>query len=245
MTRIALVGYGQMGKEIERLAEKNGVAVSAVFDSQNPLKQGGTAESDVAIEFTTPDTVLGNIELLLETGTPVVVGTTGWDSEREKVHAMVEERKGRLIYASNFSVGVHLFFRIVREAGRLMEQFDMYDVSLHETHHVRKADSPSGTAISLANIMLEELTRKTHLLKETSHQRIDPAALHVTSQRLGETIGTHTVAFDSEADTIELTHRARNRSGFALGAILAAKWLVGQESGMYRFEDIFETLGTV
>lgn len=237
--RVALVGYGTMGHEIERLAAERGAQISATFDLARPIAANAPIHADVAIEFTHPNAVLGNIKTLVELGCPVVVGTTGWDRHVDEVRQLVAAAQGRVLYGSNFSVGVNLFFRIVRAAAQLLNGFPMYDAALFEAHHNRKADAPSGTAVTLASILLEQLDRKTELCAGNPTGRIDPAALHVSSQRVGAVVGTHTVTFDAEADTIELTHRARNRSGFALGALLAAEWLVGQPPGFYRFEEIF------
>ncbi len=239
--RAALVGYGAMGREIERLAPSNSVDITARFDSRTPFDPSGPhAEGfDVAIEFTSPVVVVDNILALLAAGKPVVVGTTGWLDRISEIERAVAERDGRLIYASNFSIGVNIFFRIVRQAAARFNGVPMYDAGVHEIHHLRKADSPSGTAMSLASILLEELERKTTALTETSHGRIGEEDLHVTSSRIGATVGTHTVLFDSEADTIELTHRAKNRSGFALGALTAARWIMEKPPGLYRFDEIF------
>lgn len=236
---LALVGFGQMGQEIGRLAGENGFRVGMKYDSQTPLGPAPDAPFDVAIEFTRPDTALANIERLLIWGKPVVVGTTGWLEHLADVERLVEAHNGRLIYASNFSIGVNIFLKLVRESTRLFNDQTMYDAAVHEIHHIRKADSPSGTAMSIAQILLAGLDRKTMILPETSHGQIPPEALHLTSQRLGATIGTHSVLFDSEADSIELTHRAKNRSGFALGALAAARWIAREEPGLYRFEDLF------
>jgi 4-hydroxy-tetrahydrodipicolinate reductase len=237
--RGALVGYGRMGREIDRLAPSRNVEIVSRFSSDSPLSIADCGDIDVAIDFTHPDAVLGNIRTLLEAGVPVVVGTTGWLGELEHVTAEAERRGGRIIHASNFSIGVNLFFRIIAEAARLVDAQPIYDAGIHEIHHTGKADSPSGTALAAARIVLDALQRKSTILTGPSHGRIDPAALHVSSQRLGATVGTHSVAFDSEADTIEITHRAKNREGFALGALLAAEWIIRQEPGVYRFEEIF------
>lgn len=237
--RLALVGYGTMGREIERLAAERNTQIAATFDLARPLASASVADFDVAIEFTHPQAVLQNIRTLIEMGCPVVVGTTGWDQHLDEVGQLVANANGRLVYGSNFSVGVNLFFRLVRAAAQLMNGFPMYDAALFEAHHNRKADAPSGTALTLANILLEQLDRKTELCLGNPTGRIDAAALHVSSQRVGAVVGTHTVTFDADADTIELTHHARNRSGFALGALLAAEWIVGQPPGLYRFEEIF------
>lgn len=235
---IALVGYGGMGKELERLAPQTGCSVAAVFDTERPLTReaGGF---DVAIDFSLPGAVVENVRTLAALKKNIVLGTTGWAEHRDEIVALVEEAGIGLVYGSNFSVGMQMFFRIVRAAARLANAHEEYDVFLHEIHHVRKADSPSGTALTLAHLLLEELDRKSELLAETSHGKIAPDVLHVTSARGGEVNGTHTVYLDSLADTIELTHRAKNRSGFALGALSAAKWIAGKK-GLYDFSEVFE-----
>jgi 4-hydroxy-tetrahydrodipicolinate reductase len=236
--RIALVGYGRMGREIERLAADNGAEIAARYSAATPLDEGSAADFDVAIEFTRPEAAVGNIERIVRWGKPVVVGTTGWLDEIETVRRAVEEHGGRVVYGSNFSIGVNVFFKLARLAAGLINGQSMYDAAVHEIHHVRKADSPSGTALQAARILLEELDRKSEILSGPAMGRIDPAQLHVSSQRLGETVGTHIVSFDSEADTIELAHRAKNRAGFAHGALWAARWITGREPGLYRFEEI-------
>lgn len=236
--RIALVGYGQMGHEIERLAATSGAEIVARYNSHNPLAPDAGEAFDAAIEFTRPDAAIANIEALLTMGKPAVVGTTGWLGEIDRVRSMVEESNGRVIYASNFSIGVNIFFKLARLAGKLFNEQALYDVAVHEIHHVKKADSPSGTALQAARILLEEIERKQELLTEPAHGRIEPSQLHVSSQRLGATVGTHLVTFDSEADTVELTHRAKSRAGFALGSLWAARWIMEQPPGLYRFEEI-------
>jgi len=234
---IALVGYGSMGRELERLAPQTGCRVDAVFDTEHPLdtQAGGF---DIAIDFSRPDAVLSTVRMLATLKKNIVLGTTGWAQHKEEIRTLVEEAGIGLVHGSNFSVGVQMFFRIVRAAAKIANAHTDYDAFLHEMHHVRKADSPSGTALTLARILLDELDRKTELLTETSHGKIAPEALHVTSSRGGEIPGTHTVYLDSIADTIELTHRARNRSGFALGALRAAHWIHGKK-GMYDFSEVF------
>jgi 4-hydroxy-tetrahydrodipicolinate reductase len=237
---IGLVGHGSMGREIERLASSEGCRIAAIFDSTHPLRAPLPA-LDAAIDFTHPDALRGNAEILLRAGIPTVVGTTGWLSRIDDIRGIVEETGGRLIYGSNFSIGVNILFRLASEAARLFNARSNYDVGVHEIHHTRKADSPSGTALTLARLLLEGIDRKSSLLTGPPEGRIAAEALQITSQRIGATIGTHVVTFDSDADTIELTHTAKNRSGFALGALLAARWLTSPETkpGLYRFEDLF------
>lgn len=238
---VALVGYGSMGKELERLAPQAGCRVAAIFDADRPLtpEAGGF---DIAIDFSLPGAVVENVRTLAALKKNIVLGTTGWAEHRDEIERIVTESGIGLVYGSNFSVGMQMFFRIVRAAARLANAHGEYDVFLHEIHHTRKADSPSGTALSLAHLLLDELDRKTGLLTETSHGKIAPEALHVTSARGGEVAGTHIVYLDSVADTIELTHRAKNRSGFALGALHAAKWIAGKK-GIYDFSEVFGEVG--
>ncbi len=237
---LALVGYGAMGKELERLAAQAHCRVDAVFDADHPIDV--QAAFDVAIDFSLPGAVLHNVRTLAAMKKNIVLGTTGWSEHATEIRRIVQDAGVGLIYGSNFSVGVQMFFRIVRAAARLANAHEDYDVFMHELHHTRKADSPSGTALTLAHILLDELDRKTDLLGETSHGKIVPGALHVSSTRGGEIPGTHTVYIDSIADTIELTHRARNRSGFALGALRAAHWIHGK-TGVYDFSEVFEEIG--
>ncbi len=241
---IALLGAsGSMGGEIEAMAEDYGVKVAARYDHERPLsRESLDPDVEVAIDFTRPDAVLENVRTLAEAGVPIVLGTTGWEGERDTLFELVRANKGRLIWASNFSVGVQTFARIVRSAARLIDHLDRYDVAMHEDHHVRKVDSPSGTALMLGEVLLEEIARKEEIVSDRVDGRIDPSQLHISSRRVGETIGTHSITIDGLADTIELTHRARNRSGFASGALLAAKWLPRQEPGVYRFDDLFEKI---
>lgn len=238
---IALVGYGGMGRELEALAARAHCRVTAIFNEEHPLTAAATG-FDVAIDFSLPNAVLHNVHTLASLQKDIVLGTTGWGASAGEVHAIVEQAGIGLVYGSNFSIGMQMFLRVVRAAARLANAHADYDAFLHEIHHTRKADSPSGTALTLADVLLHELERKTELLTETSHGRIAPEALHVTSARGGEIAGTHTVTLDSIADTIELTHRAKNRSGFALGALRAAHWIRGK-TGMYDFSDVFEQVG--
>jgi len=235
--RLALIGYGIMGQEIERLAPLEQCSVVERHTQRHPFSGSSSVGVDVAIDFTRPEAALENIRLVMEAGVPLVVGTTGWYAKIDEVRDLVARANGRLVYGANFSIGVNLFLDIVRHAARILASYHAYDAAIHELHHARKADSPSGTALTIASILIDELPRKASLLVDASHARIDPSALHVSSTRVGGIPGTHTVYFDSEADTIELTHRARGRAGFALGALAAARWIVDQPPGMYRFEE--------
>ncbi|MBM2840985.1 MAG: 4-hydroxy-tetrahydrodipicolinate reductase [Bacteroidetes bacterium] len=239
---IALIGNGKMGKEVERVAKEKGMKIVAVFTRENNagglgITTDGLKHVDVCIDFSTPTTVIDNIEAVAECGKSIVVGTTGWYDRLEQVKKLVKEKKIGFLYASNFSLGVNIFSQVVTDASRLFDKYSDYDVSIHEVHHKGKADSPSGTALSLGSAVLHSSKRKTEILHETSHGQIKPHQLHITSTRVGHVTGTHTVLFDSESDSIELVHRAKNRRGFALGAVVAAEWLKGKK-GFYTMRDV-------
>lgn len=224
---IAIVGYGKMGRMIERIAIERGHQVVARFDLDNNVRgEGLTVESlngvEAAIEFSTPDTALENIQRLVALRVPTVVGTTGWYEQLEYIKQLVESNHAALVWGANFSIGVNLFFKIVREAAALFAQYDQYDPFLIEQHHKFKKDAPSGTALVLAR-----------LLRESYGQRTPDAV----SLRAGHIPGTHEVGFDSEADTITLTHTARSREGFAVGAVLAAE-LIQKKQGIYEFSEL-------
>ncbi|MDX2030569.1 MAG: dihydrodipicolinate reductase C-terminal domain-containing protein [Blastocatellia bacterium] len=225
--KIAIVGYGKMGRMIERIAESRGHAIVARFDiDNNPGGAGLTADAlagvEAAIEFSTPDTVLGNLSRLIAHGVPTVVGTTGWYAHLDEARRQVELARGALVYGANFSIGVNLFYRIVREAAALFAPHDSYDPYLLEAHHRFKKDAPSGTALVIAQQIRESYGDRT------------PTAASI---RAGHIPGTHEVGFDSEADTITLTHTARSREGFAAGAVLAAEKIRGR-TGVYEFSEL-------
>lgn len=238
MTRIALIGYGAMGKELEALAPAHGCEVVVIFDLDRPLTEASDASFDVAIDFSLPDAVLENVRICAALQRPLIIGTTGWHAKLPDVTAMVTSAGIGCVWGSNFSVGVQIFLRIVRAASMLTNDAPDYDVMVHEWHHYRKKDSPSGTAIAIASTIVDEMDRKHAMEIETQHDRINPHALHVTSTRGGEIIGRHMVTFDSAFDTIDLVHNAKSRRGFAQGALLAATWIAGR-TGMYDFTDIF------
>lgn len=239
---IALIGYGSMGKEVERVAKERGITVAQTFDIHNNVHGNGLTKNtlkgvDVCIEFSTPATVIENIEATAACGKNIVVGTTGWYDRLDHVRKVVKENKTGLLYAPNFSLGVNLFMQIVSNAAHLFDKYAEYDTAVSEIHHRGKSDSPSGTALALATAILAAMKRKKEILAETSHGQIRPDQLHVSSARLGLTTGKHSVSFDSEADSIELVHIAKNRSGFALGAVVAAEWLRGKK-GLYTMRDV-------
>lgn len=233
--RIALIGYGKMGREIEAAASEQGETVVKTFDIGNPVDAASLADVDMCIEFSTPQTVVQNIRVALEARKDIVVGTTGWYSQLPEIRTVVKD--SGLLYSPNFSIGVNIMFRLAAAAAELMNNAAQYDPFIHEVHHRQKADSPSGTALRLAEILLARIERKTKLERDAVDRKIDPAALHVSSTRAGTFAGTHTVGFDSEADLIEITHTAKSRRGFALGAVRAAQWLKGKK-GVYTMDDV-------
>lgn len=239
---LALIGYGRMGHLLETMAEQYGCTVCARIDPAVgvALSKEALHEADVAIEFTTPATAAENLQLCLDWGIPVVCGTTGWFDQLPHITKLAQETNTGLVYGSNFSVGMNLFFEIVSQVAQLMQPFDDYDPYGLELHHNHKKDSPSGTARVLTDIMLQHSNKRVAQF-DRLQRRPETEEFHFASVRAGDIPGTHIIGFDSVADTIELKHTARNRVGFAKGALLAAKWLVGR-SGVYEFTTLFKEL---
>ncbi|MBL7983475.1 MAG: 4-hydroxy-tetrahydrodipicolinate reductase [Flavobacteriales bacterium] len=237
--KLALYGYGKMGKAIEAVAIGRGHTV--------PLKVGtanagsSPVGTDIAIEFSRPDQVLGNIRLCLEAGVPIVVGTTGWNDHLAEVRAMVQANQGALLWASNFSIGVNLFFRLNKQLTLLMDPQPGYQVRIDEVHHVHKLDAPSGTAITLArDIDLKSQRYSGWQLVSDGHPRSDrPGPVPITSERTGEVPGKHSISWTSAEDRITITHDAFGRQGFAHGAVVAAEWLLGKR-GIFTMDDVLD-----
>ncbi|MCL2265883.1 MAG: 4-hydroxy-tetrahydrodipicolinate reductase [Treponema sp.] len=252
---IALIGYGKMGRMIEQIVGVKGHTISVIVDPiaanaasgikiNKTIAEADFKSTDAAIEFTQPDTAIANIIALTEKKIPTVVGTTGWHSRAEEVSKAVEKEKTSLLWASNFSIGVNLFYRIAWYASELANKFTEYDVGGFESHHNKKMDSPSGTAKTLAVGVLSRIDRKKKIVWETMEEgAVQADELHFPSLRLGSVPGTHSLFFDSPADTIEITHTARNREGFASGAIQAAQWLTAKERrGIFTIDDMLKEL---
>jgi 4-hydroxy-tetrahydrodipicolinate reductase len=233
--KIALIGFGKMGREIDAIARQQGETIACVFDSNNSVTAGALKDVDVCIEFSRPNVALPNILAALDAKKDIVVGTTGWHAQLPELQTKITD--SGLLYSSNFSLGMNIFQRIVKRAAELMNNAEDYDPFIHEVHHRQKADSPSGSAITLANILLTSIERKNRIQAQAVEGKIDPSALHVSSTRAGFVTGTHSVSFDSEADSIELRHVAKNRRGFAMGALAAARWLLGRK-GIYTMDDV-------
>lgn len=240
--KIALSGYGKMGKMLMEAAPRFDAKIVAIIDPHvAEAKREITAENlcgaDVCIDFSHPDAVFSNIQKAAGAGINLVVGTTGWNHALARVKDIVLEHGIGLVYGANFSIGMNLFFRMVENAAKEFNRFPEYDIYGYELHHRQKADSPSGTAIALSEILLDQSERKSNIIYDRVNRKIGEDELHFASIRAGFIPGTHTVGFDSEADTIELVHRIRNRSCLAIGALKAAQWIQNRK-GMYSFQEI-------
>lgn len=246
--KIALSGYGKMGKIIEKIAtdRKHEIVLIIDQDNQEDMTTENLQKADVVIEFSTPHSALDNIYKCIEARVPIVVGTTGWYEHMAEVKAKCGENNSAVLWASNFSVGVNVFFYVNKLLAKVMSNYPYYDVQVEEIHHTQKLDSPSGTAITIAEGILENIGTKTEWKNILSADGAeDPAdtlkknELLIESFRIENVPGTHTVLYDSEVDTIEFKHTAHNRNGFALGAVLAAEWLQGK-NGFYSAQDMFD-----
>lgn len=227
--KIALIGFGAMGKLIKTLAENKNHEITVVIENSSDLFINEIAEKlqsvDVAIDFSVSEAVIRNVKACLVAHVPLVEGTTGWNSELEHVKKLVEGRNGAFVFGANFSVGVNLFYRIADFASELFAKFDDYETFIEERHHSRKKDAPSGTALKLKDVVSQYITKD----------------FSVAATRAGNIPGTHIVGFDGTADTVELTHTARSREGFASGAILAAEWIVGKK-GFWEFTEVMDEI---
>jgi 4-hydroxy-tetrahydrodipicolinate reductase len=237
---IALLGYGRMGREVERVARERHHTISAVFNSIHPLSasspSGQLSGIDCCIDFSTASAAPQHICAAASLQIPLVVGTTGWNDQLSQLTQVVKQHEGALLYTSNFSIGAQIFFRIISTSAKLIDNFPDYDIAIHETHHALKKDAPSGTALALAEKILSSVQRKKTVSTSRSGEITPAGALNISSTRVGNVAGTHSVIMNSSADTIELTHTAHNRSGFALGAVMAAEWLQGKH-GIFTMED--------
>lgn len=233
--KIALLGYGKMGKEIEQIAVNRGHEIILKVGKSNAdtISPEELRKADVAIEFSTPHTVVKNIERCLDSGTPVVVGTTGWYEQFDAVKKNCMAKNGSLFYATNFSLGVNLFFKVNAYLAGLMNKYPEYEVSMEEIHHIHKLDKPSGTAITLAEQVIKHIDRKT----QWSIEDRKPETLFIKDVREGEVPGTHIIKYSSDVDDIEIMHKAHNRKGFALGAVVAAEFIYNKK-GIFTMQDI-------
>ena len=228
--KIALLGYGKMGQVIERVALSRGHEIVLRKTSSSTFE--GLENAHVAIDFSIPDAAVSNISVCLHTNVPIVSGTTGWLSEYETMVALCNEKKGAFIYGSKFSLGVNIFFELNLHLAKIMSKFEQYKVSMEEIHHTQKLDAPSGTAITLAKDIIENSDYSSWALENAKEDEIS-----IDAKRIENVPGTHTVVYNSEVDAIEIKHTAHNREGFALGAVIAAEWIVGK-TGVFTMKDV-------
>lgn len=228
--KIALLGYGKMGKVIERIALERGHEIVLKKDHDNTFE--GLLNADVAIDFSVPDSAVGNISECLNNRIPVISGTTGWLADYPKMAQLCEEKNGSFIYASNFSLGVNVFFELNEYLAKMMANLKQYNVSMEEIHHTQKLDAPSGTAITLAEGVIKHTDYANWTLETPISNEI-----HIEAKRIENVPGTHSIFYDSEVDQIEIKHTAHSREGFALGAVVAAEWLVGKK-GVFTMKDV-------
>lgn len=236
--KIALLGYGKMGEQVEIIAlEKKHEIMAYIDDVEDWQKYHDKfLKAEVAIDFSTPDTVVNNIYTCFEHNIPVVVGTTGWYEHLDEVIKKCKELNQSMFYATNFSLGVNLFFELNRVLAQLMNGHEAYDVSIEETHHTTKKDAPSGTAIILANDIIKFLSHKESWINEMNDKKSE---LSIKSQRIEDNIGTHIVSYTSAMDGIQIKHTSLNRKAFAMGAVTAAEWLIGKK-GVYNMKDLIK-----
>jgi len=229
---IILLGYGKMGKIIERVATERGHTISARIDIDN-ASEFDTAQGDVAIEFSHPDAAFGNVKKSIERNIPIVCGTTGWLSRKAEIESLCRENNGSFFYASNYSLGVNIFFKLNEYLAKMMNSFPAYEVALDEVHHTEKRDAPSGTAITLAEGILKNVGRKKGWVNNKTEKTED---LFIESFRIDQVPGTHVVKYESAIDDIEIKHIAHSREGFALGAVMVAEWL-RDKKGVLSMDD--------
>ncbi len=246
--QIGIVGYGRMGKMIRQKALEKGHQVTAVVDPSSDAQEvtaRGISPAilplDVVIDFTYPETLVENVKLYGELKVPAVIGTTGWYDRLSEVAMIVKQAGTGLIWSGNFSLGVNIYFQLIKVAASLMDRFEHYDVMVNETHHRNKLDCPSGTAEMIGVILLDALSRKNRIVTGNPEKALSEDDLHISSIRGGAIPGIHRVVFDSEVDTISIEHSVRNRSGFAEGALLAAEWIINKK-GLYNIDDLMQAV---
>ena len=233
---IALIGYGRMGKAIEEIALQNGheIVLKISIENTDDMTAENLKKADVAIEFTGPESAANNLKEIFNVGVPVVCGSTGWLEQMEEIQNICLDKGGALVYASNFSIGVNLFFELNNYLARLMNGYDIYNAKMEEIHHTQKKDAPSGTAITLAEQILENIQRKKLWVNHRSNKEDE---LEIISERIDPAPGTHKIKYTSPIDDIEIIHTAHNRMGFAGGAVKAAEFLKGKK-GIFTMKDV-------
>ena len=236
---IALIGYGKMGKAIEEIAISRGHSVVVKFNSQNPLESSQLRTTDVAIEFSQPDLALKHIKLCADGQIPIVVGTTAWEEHLAEIINHIDKREASLIYSSNFSIGVNLFFELNKHLARLMNDKTDYLASITEIHHTKKIDTPSGTAVTLAKDLISNHPTYSSWKLTGQSENMEKSDLPISAIREENVPGTHLISYTSEIDTLTIEHQAHNRKGFALGAVIAAEF-IHKKQGVYTMSDILK-----
>ena len=236
---IALIGYGKMGKAIEEIAISRGHSVVVKFNSQNPLESSQLRTTDVAIEFSQPDLALKHIKLCADGQIPIVVGTTAWEEHLPEIINHIDKREASLIYSSNFSIGVNLFFELNKHLARLMNDQTEYEASITEIHHTHKIDAPSGTAVTLAKDLISNHPTYSSWKLTGQSENMEKSDLPISAIREENVPGTHLISYTSEIDTLTIEHKAHNRKGFALGAVIAAEF-IHKKQGVYTMSDILK-----
>jgi len=229
--KIALLGYGRMGKTIEKIALKRGHEIVLKIDKENVAYN--LSNADIAIDFSIPTAAFSNIQNCINNNIPVISGTTGWLENYDEIVDLCNQKNGAFIYASNFSLGVNIFFELNKNLAKMMRNLNQYNISLEEIHHTKKLDAPSGTAISLAEGIIENTDKKSWTLGDSTKKN----EISIIAKRIPDVPGTHIVSYQSEVDSLEIKHTAHSRDGFALGAIIAAEWLVNKK-GIYTMKDV-------
>lgn len=229
--KIALLGYGKMGQTIEKIAKNRGHEIVLVVDKDSPAYDISIA--DVAIDFSIPSSAVDNISNCLNNNVPIISGTTGWLDSFEDMKSLCAKNEGAFIYASNYSLGVNIFFELNNHLAKMMGNLNQYDVAIEEIHHKQKLDEPSGTAITLAEGVIEQTKNTQWELDKATEENSIP----ITAVRSPEVPGTHTITYNSEVDQIDIKHTAHNRQGFALGAVVAAEWIIGKK-GVFTMKDV-------
>jgi 4-hydroxy-tetrahydrodipicolinate reductase len=237
--KIALIGYGKMGSEIEKIALAAGHEITAIYSPEAPFTADLAPQAQVFIDFSVPDNVFSTVQHAAQLGLPVVIGTTGWYDQLSDITALVQQAGIGCLYGGNFSPGIQILHKLTRLLSADISALGGYDIGIIEKHHRHKVDSPGGTALQLANSIIASSSFKQDLITGDIHGPVPTPSVHVSGFRCGHIIGEHQIIADSEIDTITLTHTAKSRSGFARGAVLAAEWIVSKK-GMFDFSQIFE-----
>lgn len=234
--KIAIIGYGKMGKTIEALSDREDgeVVLKIGIENLTDFTKVNLEEADVAIEFSRPEAAFENIKKCIEAGLPVVSGTTGWLDKKSEIEAICKANDGAFLYASNFSVGVNIFFAVNQYLAKLMNGHAQYDIEMEEVHHTQKLDAPSGTGITLANQIIENISRKEKWVNEAAFAENE---ISLISKRIDKVPGTHSIFYESPIDSIEIKHTAHSREGFAMGALMAAQWIIGKK-GVFSMKDV-------